>query len=124
MSNAQQACLLANAQSQSEEQASSPGAEDAPNAAALCPNAGVLDAPKGLAAVAPKPPNAGLAPKALVAPNAGALEAPNAGWLCPKAGAAPNAGAGEAPNAGWLCVGGRGSDNALPSSFKCHVAAQ
>lgn len=91
---------------QQKQQAGSPGAEDAPNADALCPNAGVLDAPKGLAAVAPKPPNAGLAPKALVAPNAGALEAPNAGWLCPKAGAAPNAGAGDAPNAGWLCSGG------------------
>lgn len=81
----------------------SPGAEDAPNAGALCPKAGELEAPKGLAAVAPKPPNAGLAPNAPVAPNAGALDAPNAGWLWPKAGAAPNAGAGDAPNAGWLC---------------------
>lgn len=82
----------------------SPGADAAPNAGALCPNAGALDAPKGLAAVAPNPPNAGLAPKALVAPNAGALDAPNEGWLCcPKAGVAPNAGAGDAPKAGWLC---------------------
>ena len=81
-----------------------PGAEAAPNAGALCPNAGALEAPKGLAAVAPNPPNAGLAPKAGVAPKAGALDAPNAGWLCcPKAGVAPKAGAGDAPNAGWLC---------------------
>lgn len=73
-----------------------------PNADALAPKAGALAAPKGLAAAgwAPKPPNDGAAPNALVgaAPNAGVLAAPKAGVL-----AAPNAGVGVAPNAGALC---------------------
>ena len=88
-----------------------PPADAAPKAGAgEATKAGVLEAPKGLAAaVAPKAPNAGLAPNAPpgAAPNAGALAAPKAGVLAaPKAGAgeAPNAGAGEAPNAGWDCM--------------------